>query len=425
MGKKLREQRDHLEKLIQERTSEVVEKNRQLEKEIARRNRLEDSLRRSLSECRSRNESLNAINSIEGELYRSLNLEEVVEKAVEALVYYTKSPMVAFYFLNRESNELELLRSRNFTNEVNQLGSVLPLENSLSGITSTNKEVVSSEDMARDDRLYSGLKEALLKQDGRSAVSVPLLFRDSVLGVVNVIFREKCTFKDAERKTLLSIGKTIGLTMANARHVERIEAEVVERKRAEEMLERANEDLQARVQKRTIDLKKSKEQLEQEAEEVKRILESLKARETELESQSRQLEEMHSALKVLSNQRDKDKKEIEENMISNVKDLISPYIDKLKNSANNDQRVLLEILEENLNNIASPFIKVSSRNWKLTPAEIRIVNLIKRGKTTKEIAEMSCLSGNTILFHRHNIRTKLGLKQKGVNLVSYLRSFEE
>ncbi|MGD1986284.1 MAG: helix-turn-helix transcriptional regulator, partial [Desulfobacterales bacterium] len=84
------------------------------------------------------------------------------------------------------------------------------------------------------------------------------------------------------------------------------------------------------------------------------------------------------------------------------------------------------IMESNLENIISPFIsKLSSKYFNFTPMEIKVANLVKEGKTNNEIAELLCLSKNTILFHRHNIRGKLQLKNKKINLRSHLLSYDK
>jgi DNA-binding CsgD family transcriptional regulator len=181
------------------------------------------------------------------------------------------------------------------------------------------------------------------------------------------------------------------------------------------------------VEKRTKELAKINTQLQQEVEERKRAEKAVRKREVELKAQSHHLEEVNTALKVLLKQRENDKKELGENVLSNVKELISPYVERLKESRlNTNQKTLVDILESNLSNIISPFIsKLSSKYFNFTPMEIRVSNLVKEGKTNKEIAELLDLSKNTILFHRYNIRNKLRLKNKKINLRSHLLSFNE
>jgi DNA-binding CsgD family transcriptional regulator len=57
--------------------------------------------------------------------------------------------------------------------------------------------------------------------------------------------------------------------------------------------------------------------------------------------------------------------------------------------------------------------------------EIRVANLIREGKTNKEIANLLLIAKNTVLFHRHNIRKKLNLTKTAINLRSHLLSFDE
>jgi PAS domain S-box-containing protein len=198
-------------------------------------------------------------------------------------------------------------------------------------------------------------------------------------------------------------------------------------RQAEKALKKYHDHLEELVEARTAELAKTNTQLEQEIEERKRAEKALRKREVELEAQSHHLEEVNTALKVLLKQREDDKKELGENVLSNVKELISPYVERLnKSRLNTNQKTLINIMESNLKNIISPFIsKLSSRYFNFTPMEIKVANLVKEGKTNKEIAELLCLSKNTILFHRHNIRSKLRLKNKKINLRSHLLSYDK
>ncbi len=193
-------------------------------------------------------------------------------------------------------------------------------------------------------------------------------------------------------------------------------------KKAEIELRKYHDHLEELVGERTAELAKINAQLEQEVEERKRAEETLRKQEVELKAQSHHLEEVNTALKVLLKQREDDKKELGENVLSNVKELISPYLERLKKSRlNTNQKMLINILDSNLSNMISPFIsKLSSKFINLTPMEIRVANLVKEGQTNKEIADIMCLSKNTIMFHRYNIRRKLGLKNKKINLRSHL-----
>ncbi len=152
----------------------------------------------------------------------------------------------------------------------------------------------------------------------------------------------------------------------------------------------------------------------------------LRKRERELERKTMDLEEMNTALNVLLKKRQKDRSELEENIVSNVKELIEPYLEKMKTSRLDDrQKIHLDIIETNLNDIVSPFVRVLNKNFlALTHTEIQISNLVKRGKSTKEIADLLNLSAKTIASYREQIREKLGIKNQGINLRTYLISIQ-
>jgi PAS domain S-box-containing protein len=158
--------------------------------------------------------------------------------------------------------------------------------------------------------------------------------------------------------------------------------------------------------------------------EQKQTEEALKEREKELELKSHNLEEANVALKVLLKKRDEDKLELEEKILLNIKELVVPYLEKLKkNTLDEKQKIYVSILESNLKDITSSFShRLSSKYMNFTPTEIQIANLLRRGKTSKEIAELINSSPKNVAFHRENIRRKLGLKNKKTNLKSYLLS---
>lgn len=138
------------------------------------------------------------------------------------------------------------------------------------------------------------------------------------------------------------------------------------------------------------------------------------------------LEDANITLKVLLKQMEEHRTELEENILYNIKKMIIPFMNKLKMSCLNDrQRALFEIIEINLHEIISPFNKkLAIKEYGLSPMEIQIVNLVKQGNTSKEIAKLLNLSPATIKAYRNNIRKKLGIINKKKNLSSYLSSLQ-
>lgn len=158
----------------------------------------------------------------------------------------------------------------------------------------------------------------------------------------------------------------------------------------------------------------------------KKDIETLKIREKELKANNQNLKELNTALKVLLNQRDEHRTEIEERMISNIRVLIDPFIAKLKDSRlEGNQKTMVNIIESYLKDVTSPFThNLSKRLDAMTPKEIQIANLIKYGKSTKEIAGIMGISKRTVDTHRRNIRTKLGIKKNRMDLRTYLSTME-
>ncbi|MBU0736344.1 MAG: helix-turn-helix transcriptional regulator, partial [Proteobacteria bacterium] len=94
-----------------------------------------------------------------------------------------------------------------------------------------------------------------------------------------------------------------------------------------------------------------------------------------------------------------------------MRELIEPYLEKLKKSnLSPEQEIYLSILDSNLKDISSPFIRSMAIKYAgLTHKEIQVAGLVKEGKKTKEIAKLLNTTKRAVEFHRHSLRTKLGL----------------
>ncbi|MBU0988310.1 MAG: PAS domain S-box protein [Proteobacteria bacterium] len=200
---------------------------------------------------------------------------------------------------------------------------------------------------------------------------------------------------------------------------------ITAKRQAEVALQNAHDELEKRVEKRTAALIRINEELKAEISSRKKAEKALKQRGVELEMKTISLEEANTALKVLLKQREEDKIELAEKVLLNVRELVLPYLEKIKRKKlDQKQRAYINILESNLNDIVSPFVHgLSSKLIKLSPTELQVTNLIKQGKTTKEIADIMNLAASTIDFHRNNVRKKFGIKNKKTNLRTYLSSF--
>lgn len=156
------------------------------------------------------------------------------------------------------------------------------------------------------------------------------------------------------------------------------------------------------------------------------IQKALEEKEVELRSERERLEETNIALRVLLRQRDEDKTRIEETIYVNVDRLVLPYVEQLLQGRLSDkQRTLTEVIDANLRDIISPFLQnLSALNMLLTPQEIEVANMVRSGRTSKEIAEVLGISTSGVDFHRKKLRQKLGLTNSSRNLRSYILSLE-
>jgi len=157
-----------------------------------------------------------------------------------------------------------------------------------------------------------------------------------------------------------------------------------------------------------------------------RDITSLKKAEEELKARMESIEEMNTTLKVLLRQRNDDIREWGEQLLRNVKELVTPHVVKLREAQlGPGLDVHVRRIESALKEITSPFLAdLCAKYSHFTPREIQVANLIKDGMRTKEIAQILNISSHTVDIYRQLIRKKLGLNHRKSSIRSFLLSMK-
>jgi len=169
-------------------------------------------------------------------------------------------------------------------------------------------------------------------------------------------------------------------------------------------------------------LKKTEKKLKQSHAELEK---KVQRRTRELQEKHQEISDANTSLRVLLEQQQVSKHEIEQTISKNLKENIFPYLDLLKEEIRDSRGVIYAtIIEANIHKVTASFSKdLSSELLNLTPREIQVADLIRQGRTSKNIADLLNLSHGTVEFYRQNLRKKLGITGRKTNLRSYLLSF--
>lgn len=165
--------------------------------------------------------------------------------------------------------------------------------------------------------------------------------------------------------------------------------DISKRKQNEKALQNAHSELELRVLERTADLEKT-----------------------------------NATLAMMLDYARKTEMEIQERVVANIRANILGIVDILKKQElTTSARELVELLETSTQNLAHPLARnLDSPLLQLTTREMQLANYIRLGKSTKELTTLLNLSPKTVESHRNNLRKKLGLRHKKVNLRTFLNS---
>jgi hypothetical protein len=130
------------------------------------------------------------------------------------------------------------------------------------------------------------------------------------------------------------------------------------------------------------------------------------------------IKSQNELLKTYIEQKEDEKREVEDTIKRNVKRYIKPVLRQMRDSlsGNAAESDMVDFLDSLLENIVAPYVSGPDGFNDFTPRELEIMAMIRSGSTSKEIADALCLSKKTVDFHRANIRAKLRLAPGRDNL---------
>jgi len=149
----------------------------------------------------------------------------------------------------------------------------------------------------------------------------------------------------------------------------------------------------------------------------------LRAAHKAIQREHQALQDANIALRAVLSRLEDEKQEIRASILANIQKIIMPIVFELELEVTGRQRSYVTLLRQSLQEITSPFLtQLSREHMQLTPVEIAIGTMIRNGLSTKEIAQLRCISAATVRRHRENIRRKLGLRNRKANLATYLQA---
>jgi signal transduction histidine kinase len=161
-----------------------------------------------------RNEDLALLNETAGVLTSSLDLDDILNKALGAVLGYLKVEAGEIFLLDDDNKTLRLVIHRGPAAEAFWTRSQFQVGEGLVGLTAKRNQPVVSTDLQKEDRF---LRDAVVRAGFRTLVCLPLVSSGTVVGVLTACSRRTDSFEDRDVQLLVAVCGWAGLSIENAR----------------------------------------------------------------------------------------------------------------------------------------------------------------------------------------------------------------
>ena len=155
------------------------------------------------------------LNEIARELSSILNLDELFGRIAELLRRLIDYQMFSILLIDPQGEKLQHRFSLRFNENVHMKGDI-PIGQGLVGYAAQTRHAVLVADVSKDPRYIAGNPET------RSELAVPLIYKDKVIGVLDLEHTRRGFFTDDHRRTMLTLAAQIAIAIENARLYEEV-----------------------------------------------------------------------------------------------------------------------------------------------------------------------------------------------------------
>lgn len=150
-------------------------------------------------------------------------LEEALESAVQGLQVTLGGDRVAILLADREFKSLAVEAAVGYSEEI--IGRRIPVGSGITGWSASHRRPLRVDDVAEDARYIEA------SPNTRSELAVPLIYRNDVLGVLNVESEQPNAYTENDEEMLGTLAGSLAAIIANARLLAQVRAQA-ERERS-------------------------------------------------------------------------------------------------------------------------------------------------------------------------------------------------
>lgn len=155
------------------------------------------------------------LNEIARELTSILNLDELLKRIAELVSRLIDYQMFSILLVDDAEEKLQHRFSLRFQENI-QLKHDVPLDRGLVGYAARHRQAVLVADVNKDSRYIR------LNPETRSELAVPLIYKDKVIGVLDLEHTRRGFFTEDHKRTITTLAAQIAIALENARLYEQI-----------------------------------------------------------------------------------------------------------------------------------------------------------------------------------------------------------